>query len=208
MNAAVLPLLLALGAAAAPAPRLPADALPVPLIAQSTSYSCGAAALMSTLLYWNTGYDSDESALFPLLGTTPERGTPPDAIARVADSFGLHASLSENLTEDDLRLALERGETVIMDLQAWRAEGSTTPWAANWEDGHYVVLVGLDRAYAYVMDPSAFGAYAYVPLSELPDRWHDYEDRLGLVWRTRRLGILIRGKNPRRGYPERLIRML
>ena len=195
-------------AARAAEPRLPPQALAVPLMAQATNYSCGAAALLSTLVYWNAPYDSGEAGLYPLLDTTEKDGTPPDHIVAVAEGFGLTAYLNENMTLDDLGLALERGDTVIVDLQAWRTPGSTTPWVSNWEDGHYVVLVGMDAAYAYFMDPSSLGAYAYVPLAELPDRWHDYEDRNGRVWRTRRLGIMIRGTKARPRYPGAPVRML
>jgi predicted double-glycine peptidase len=207
MLAAAVALFMSASAAAAP-PRLPARALAVPLIAQATDYSCGAAALMSTLLYWNTSYDSDEGALYAPLGTTPKDGTPPEAIARVAESYGLHAYLAEHMTLDDLSLALERGDTVILDLQAWREDSSTRPWSADWDDGHYVVLVGMDREYAYLMDPSSFGAYAFVPLQELLERWHDYEDRTGVVRRYERLGVIVRGKKPRGSYPGALVRML
>jgi predicted double-glycine peptidase len=204
---AALPLLLASLSSAAPAPRLPASALPVPIVRQAAPYSCGAAALLAALQYWNV-YDGGEAALYPIIGTTEENGTPPDRIVAGAAHFGLTAYLAENLTVEDLSWALERGDTVVLDFQAWRAEGSTKPWTAEWEDGHYAVLVGLDEHHAYFMDPSSPAAYAYIPLPELADRWHDYEDRLGLVWRTRRLGVFIRGRKPLRRYPGELVRML
>lgn len=210
MPAAALTLVLSLGAAAlaAPGPRLPDSALPVPLVRQAAPFSCGAAVLHSLLQYWNAPFDGGETALYPLLGTTERDGTPPDRLVRGAAHFGLTAYLSENMTVDDLRLALERGDTVILDLQAWRAEGSTQPWSSTWEDGHYAVLVALDERHAFFMDPSSSGSYAYIPLSELPDRWHDYEDRLGLVWRTQRLGVIVRGAKARRRASGDLVRML
>ena len=48
-------------------------------------------------------------------------------------------------------------------------------WEARWEDGHYVVAVGLDDRNLYVMDPSVRGSYGFIPRAELLRRWHDFE---------------------------------
>src|SRR5687768_8460831 len=100
---ASLALLLAPAAAAA---RLPAGALPVPLVRQAAPHTCGAAVLLSVLQYWQA-YDGGEAALQRALGTTENAGTPPDRIAAAAESFGLTAYLAENMTLEDLGLALE-----------------------------------------------------------------------------------------------------
>src|SRR5262249_22957552 len=81
---------------------------------------------------------------------------------------------SADATEHDLgelRQALERRDAVLLDLQAWREDAGTS-WATDWDDGHYVVVVGLDGANIYTMDPYSFEGYTYVPLAELSDRWH------------------------------------
>ncbi|MGR8942296.1 MAG: cysteine peptidase family C39 domain-containing protein [Gammaproteobacteria bacterium] len=52
---------------------------------QSTEYSCGAACLQSMLSCW--GRDLDEEDLITLLHTTPETGTYPDDIVRVAKKY-------------------------------------------------------------------------------------------------------------------------
>ena len=199
-------LVVALPSPAISSPRLPRRSLPVPLVRQATDYSCGAAALLSVLFYWNA-FDGKESDLYDLLKLSPQDGAPPENIAAAAAHFGLKAGVSENLTIDELRLALERGETPIVDLQAWREPGSKKPWREEWEDGHYAVLVGLDKKNAYLMDPSSPGAYAWLPLDELVERWHDYEDRGGIHRRTNRLAILISGKRASRQYPAPLVRM-
>ena len=49
---------------------------------QTTEYSCGACALQSVLGYW--GREIDEAELMQRLGTTPEAGTNPEEIVRVA----------------------------------------------------------------------------------------------------------------------------
>ena len=135
-----------------PEPRIPSDYLPLPVTVQETSYSCGAAAALSVLRYWQA-YGGDERSLYKLLGTRPKDGTPPQGIAHGLSHLGLPAEVKEGMTLDDLRAALRRGDSVILDIQAWRND-EDTPWSQRWEDGHYVVLAGMDEHYAYLMDPS------------------------------------------------------
>ncbi len=175
-------------------PAMPADYLPVPITEQETSYSCGAAAALAVLRYWRV-YAGDERSLYELLGTRPRDGTPPDNLARGLSWFGLESALRENMTLEDLRAALRRGDSVILDIQAWRDDEST-PWSERWEDGHYVVLAGMDEHYAYVMDPSTPERYTYLPLPELLERWHDYEDRDGQIRRYYQSAVVARGAKP------------
>ncbi|MCX5790492.1 MAG: C39 family peptidase [Elusimicrobia bacterium] len=177
-------------------PSLPAKALAVPLHQQETNYSCGAAALFSVLRYWQA-FDGKERDLYSPLGTTRKDGTEPPKLAQVAKTFGLSAELRKGMTLSDLRAALDQGQTVIVDIQAWR-EGKTakTAWKDDWEDGHYVVLVGLDDKNAFFEDPVLKDSYAYMPVEELPVRWHDYEDRHGRTQRYWQAGIVIHGKTP------------
>jgi len=194
-------------AAPAPAPRLPAQALRVPLFRQATGYSCGAAALQAILCYWQV-FSGQESQLYPRLATTPKDGTAPEKLLEGARSFGLEARLKEGTTLADLREALAKGTTVILNLQAWREPATPArPWKETWEEGHYVVLVGLDDHYLYAMDPSVAGAYAYLPLREFQDRWHDYEDRTGTRREYHQLAVFIRGQRPIARYPDALVRM-
>ena len=138
----------ALASAAEPAaPGLPADHLRVPNVRQATGYSCGAAALMGALTYWGV-YDGGESKLARLLGTDPENGTPVTALLAVAKTFPVDVEGREGLTEADLRAALAKGDTVILDVQAWADEKGGplrgAQWRERWEDGHYVVLIAMD----------------------------------------------------------------
>ncbi len=189
----------------APAPQLPANALALPLIAQATSYSCGAAALMSVLYYWHA-YSGNESGLYTALETTAKDGTEPVKIVDVAKQHGLQASMRTDMTIADLRAALGRGETVILDLQAWR-DTFDKKWSDTWDSGHYSVLVALDADNAYFMDPSAVTGYAFLPVAELLERWHDYENRHGMVSRYLNLGITIVGTNKFTTVPGPLVRM-
>lgn len=196
--------------AAEPAPVLPSDALRVPAVRQSTEYTCGAAALQAVLAYWGV-FDGGESGLAKRLGSDPVNGTKVSSILRVARELGLEAEARERMEVADLRAAVGRGETVIVNLQAWADWQTKKPpvrgaaWGRRWEDGHYVVLVAVDGTNAYFMDPSVLPGLAWVPLDELPHRWHDYERDGRAVRRFERLGIVIRGKTP--ANPPALTRM-
>lgn len=195
LSCSILSAPLAAGRAAGPA-VLPKDHLPVPPVRQAASHTCGAAALLSVLFYWQV-HDGNEGGLYEKLQTTEKDGTAPESIVAAARHFGLKARARGGMSLEDLRAALRARETVILALQAWRDESKAgRPWRDEWEDGHYVVLVGMDESHAYFMDPAVPAGYAYMPLGELEERWHDYEDRTGKPRRYLHYGITIAGKKP------------
>ena len=180
---------------AAVAPQL----VPVPLISQSSPWTCGPAALMAVLVYFGV-FDETESVLERELGATPEEGTAVTSLVAVARRYGLDADARTDLTLEDLDRALARGTVVIVALQAW-ADAPVTDWRSRWEDGHYVVVVGVTAERVYVMDPSVRTGYAYLPRAQFLDRWHDYDrqDPQTAVWN--RLGIVITGGGGLSRYP-------
>ena len=168
----------------------------VPDVRQSTGYTCGAAALQAVLAYWGT--EEREDRLAARLLSTPDAGTHPLDILRVAREFGLSADLREGLDLADLEAALAAGTTVIVDLQAWR-DRTDLPWAETWDDGHYMVLLGMDGASLYFEDPSLLGSRGTIPRAEFVDRWHDYEGEPPLDPTDRKyvhMAIFLRGSRP------------
>ena len=168
----------------------------IPDVRQSTAYSCGAAALQAVLSYY--GVDKRERALMDMLRTTEKDGTSPENIVRVAKELGFQADPREKLTFEDLEKAFREGIPVILDIQAWTvAPLEKHSWASDWEDGHYVILIGIDGEFVYVEDPSLLGTRGIIPRREFLDRWRDYtgdppydpSDRAYI-----RLGIFITGK--------------
>jgi predicted double-glycine peptidase len=181
--------------AAGPAPR---PLLPVPIISQSTPWTCGPASLMAALVYFGV-YDDTESHLTAELGATPEQGIDPASLAAVARKLGLSAEVRTGMSLDDLVEELARGSVVILALQAW-ASRPVDP-AKDWEDGHYVVLVGLDDARLYAMDPSVRTGYAFLERDAFLGRWHDYDIRGGRREAYQHLGVVLRGRPALRAYP-------
>jgi predicted double-glycine peptidase len=138
--------------------------IPVPIVTQTTDFSCGAAVLLAVLGYW-LGADAvprDEKALWGLLGTNPTQGTNPDAIAGVASALGLSAEVREGLRAKDLAKIVESGATAILAVSA---EAGNNPY-----EGHWVVLVQAGDDGAMVMDPLSGNGYVRTTTSELDKR--------------------------------------
>ena len=168
----------------------PGVSLPVPLVHQATTYSCGTAALFAVLLYWR-GHRLPyrrEADLWDDVGMSGE-GVDSNPLAAVPQKLGLKTRVFTRMSLEDLRYCLGIGATVILSIQAWPDQGPVN-WSTDWNDGHYVVLVGMDAATAYLMDPSVPNAYSTIPIPELLTRWHDMDEGhtkhgLGIVvWGT------------------------
>lgn len=141
---------------------------------QSTSYSCGAGAMQSVMMYYGEEYM--ESELMAEMGTSPDHGTTPNAMANFAREAGYNVDVREGLTLGDLEKAVEDNIPVTVAIQAWRATSlEEQPWKDRWDDGHYVVVMGLDKNNVYVEDPSLLGSRGVIPRAEFEQRWHDVE---------------------------------
>jgi ABC-type bacteriocin/lantibiotic exporter with double-glycine peptidase domain len=154
---------------------------------------------MAALVYFRV-FDESESVLDANLHVDPDTGTSVERIVDEARRFGLRAAARTGLTLDDLGRELSRGAVVIAAIQAWPTD-KIADWRTDWEDGHYVVVVGISRDRVYLMDPSVRTGYAYLDRKEFLTRWHDYDvdgDRR-IVWN--RLGIVIQGDKPIGRYP-------
>ncbi len=164
--------------------RTPAAELALPDVRQSTSYTCSAAALLAVLAYY--GIEAREDRL----GATPEDGAPPPAIVRVARAHGLSAELREGLSVDDLARETRAGRPVLIAIQAWRDRPRR--YRDDWEDCHYVIVIGVERDRVVVEDPSLLGSRGVLTRAELEERWHDTDGKR----RYLRLGILFGGRAP------------
>ena len=200
MRISLFVLFLATTARAEDSPPFPVNALALPLVSQQTSYSCGAASLLSVLYYWGA-FDGDERDLYSPLHTTHD-GTEPEPMARHARKLGLEARYAFDASVEDLTRALAAGETVILSVQAW--SHGKKDLARDWDDGHYIVLIALDAQRAFAMDPSVRGGYAWLTVDELLTRWHDVERVHGRDVHRQHMAIFIHGKSPARRPPAHI----
>jgi predicted double-glycine peptidase len=162
---------------------------------QTTEYSCGACALQSVMSYW--GRDIDEAELMKLLGTTPEEGTYPEALVRVARQQGLEAELKSDLTLDDVKQATDLGQPVIVLGQVWRSHTSDASSVADeWDCGHWFIALDIDDDYVYFQDPYVRMGKGFVPRTTFENSWHNVMggDRSKPV--QSHVGIFIRGDKP------------
>jgi predicted double-glycine peptidase len=163
---------------------------------QITDYSCGASALRAVLSHW--GREVDETKLMELLRTNSEVGTNPEAIASGARSLGFDAEVIDNLTLDQLERFTADGYPVIALAQVWLSEQDTERLLEDiWDNGHYVVVLGVDRDYVYFQDPFIQMSKAFVPRKTFGDHWHqvmggDLEQNPKLI----HVGIIVRGQGP------------
>jgi predicted double-glycine peptidase len=201
----VLACLVALASGSVGAGEGPARLLPVPIISQATPWTCGAASLMAALVYFGA-FDDPESRLDAELAATPEDGVDPERIAAEARRFGVAARVQTGMSWSDLANEVASGSIVIVALQAWAARPGIDP-DTEWEDGHYVVVVGLDADRVYAMDPSVRTGYAYLPRDEFWRRWHDYDVRDGRREAYQRLGVVLRGRPALTRYPADLTKI-
>ena len=152
---------------------LPSSAIRVPLVRQSTPYTCGVAALQSVLAYF--GDEHREGDLAKACKSNNQIGTAYTRIANYAQSRGFTVEISKDMKLADLKSALERKLPVICLIQAWPER--EVNFAQDWQDGHYVVAIGYDAERIYFMDPSTLGHYAFIPTAEFLTRWHDTDGK-------------------------------
>jgi uncharacterized protein len=163
---------------------------------QITDYSCGASALRAVLSHW--GREVDESQLMESLHTNSEVGTFPEAIASGARTLGFNAEVIENLTLDQVAQLTAGGVPVIALAQVWLGErDADRPLEDIWDNGHYVVVLGVDQDYVYFQDPFIQMSKAFVPRKAFEDHWHqvmggDLERNPKLI----HVGIIVRGERP------------
>jgi predicted double-glycine peptidase len=163
---------------------------------QATEYSCGASALQSVLSYW--GREVEETELMKLLHTTSEAGTYPEDIVRGARALGFEAQARENLTLDEVTEFTAGGNPMIALAQVWRSQSGSAPSAEeDWDNGHYIVVLGVDPDYVYFQDPYMRMSKAFVPRKMFEAHWHqvmggDLKTNPKLI----HLGIFVRGNKP------------
>ncbi len=173
---------------------MPSNFVLVPVVIQQKDFSCGAAATLAMLRFWDPdGYAQvREDALYEPLHTTHARGTEPEPIVAFLRSAGLDATYRHtDVSIAELEQAVDRREPPIVDLQAWTDHAA--PYRETWDAGHYVVMVGYDDERLYFADPSTMtpDGFVYLTRSEFEDRWHDlagdHDERV------ERMAIFVRG---------------
>ena len=150
----------------------------IPLMRQATDHTCGVASLQAILAYY--GVDCREDLLAQKLKADQYANI--DEIGNYMTGLGFTVKRHDNMSLAQLKDCIDRGQPLMVCVQAWEPEGTTLEQYQNcWDAGHWVVVIGYDAQNIYVMDPSTAGNYAFVPTAEFMVRWHDRDDRQTLL---------------------------
>ena len=143
----------------------------IPALRQYGGYTCGATCVQM-LMNWLDPYAADLNLTRyeELLGTTPEKGTPPGSIMGYLAENDVAFAASEHWSLENLSAALDAGHPVMMALQAWPSAddgGYNVDDPANADtylvEGHWVICVGYCVGHTLL--------YA----DELAERWIDMD---------------------------------
>jgi predicted double-glycine peptidase len=131
----------------------------IPLHAQETEYTCGAACARSVLHYLQ-GHAYSERVLAEQLGTYELGYTPVAHLQEGLARFGLNTATAKNLSLDGLRECLRRGESVIV-------------FVTYEEIPHYAVLSSLTDGEVTLMDPwvARQGTFSTMTIAEFQKMW-------------------------------------
>lgn len=108
---------------------------------------CGPASLKMVMDYY--GVSVSEAEVAKSSGSTKEKGTSINGLIKAAKHFGFHVFLKENSSLEDLEYFIQRKIPVIVD---WFAE----------DDGHYSVVVDIDKKNVVLMDPALRKVLIYI----------------------------------------------
>ena len=163
----------------------------IPKTRQATDHTCGVASFQSLLYYY--GIEIREDKLATALHAEDYART--GEIVKYAQAQGLKVETHQNMTLAELQQYIDKKNPVMVCMQAWPENPMTIEaYQKDWEDGHWVVIIGYDKTNIYMMDPSTLGNYAYVPRTEFEARWHDYDDDITKPYVH--FGIIITSNKP------------
>lgn len=167
-----------------------------PKVRQSTSFSCGAAAVQAVLAY----YEDDmprEGEVMKWLKTVPVEimniGTAIQTIVSFFLGRNYLVDHQEFMDIETLLSYINKEIPVIVLVQSW-AENRPKDYTFTYDDGHYIVAIGYDktRRIMYFEDPS-LEAKGFLLFDELNRRWHAIDENGKKV---EHYGIAVYGKTP------------
>ncbi len=103
---------------------------------------CGVASLKMVLAYF--GSKKKEADLIKLTKASPKRGTSAQNIKKAAQQLGFLAEIKDGADFDDIKFWLDKKVPPIVDW--FSAYGGHI-------EGHYSVVIGLDKKFIYLQDP-------------------------------------------------------
>lgn len=146
--------------------------LPVPKKKQTTDYTCGPAAVICVLRYYDPNVDKSEKDLSKLLDTSKEWGTDIPPMVELGKKLGMK-SYAKSMDVDEVVGLLKQGHPVILNIQDWHEPGP----AKGYENGHFVVAVGFEKNGFHIMDPLGGDHRSFITFDDLLDRWYGGDEK-------------------------------
>ena len=149
-----------------------ANVLSVPHFSQATDGYCLPACAQMVLNYLGVVRSQAELAL--QLGTRANIGTPHSHLSRLqSPTIDVLYSTGDL---DDLRQHVERGQPVIVFVQA----GELSNWRGR-KSRHALVVVGMDAEIVSVLDPAAQPEPIAVPLGDFMLAWDEMDNTFAMI---------------------------
>lgn len=132
---------------------------------------CGPASLKMILQYY--GIEKTEAELVKLMGINNDQGTDAEKIQKTAKSFGLKCDLKNNSDFQDIEKYLDQKIPIIAN---WFTRGRNDYPDSAIADGHYSVVVGLDKNFIYLQDPE-IGKIRKIQKDDFKRVWFDFKGK-------------------------------
>ncbi|MFA7662515.1 MAG: cysteine peptidase family C39 domain-containing protein [Patescibacteria group bacterium] len=132
------------------------------------SVSCGPAVLKMILDFYEI--KKTEAELAKIAGTTKKEGTEIVQLKKVFKYFGFKVKTKVNSTYEDLQSNLSKNIPVIV---GWYTKGKQSDPENMTADGHYSVVIGLDKKFVYLQDPE-IGKIRKLKREDFLIVWLDY----------------------------------
>lgn len=129
---------------------------------QQTADFCGVASLKMVLDYF--GCQKSEAELIKLSSATAKKGTSAEGIKKAAQELGFRFKIKDGADFADIKHCLTKKVPPIVDWFSTFGEA----------EGHYSVVVGLDKNFIYLQDPEIAGIRK-IKRVDFKRVWFDFE---------------------------------
>jgi predicted double-glycine peptidase len=158
---------------------------------QTFDFDCGATALQLVMAYYGVDVRRDELYSKLLINSD---GTPVKNMVSVPKKYGFKVNVKYDAAIEDIKQFIDRSHPVIVLVQAWAEKYMTLEeWHEDYDDGHYVIVIGYYDNKIVFEDPSSFRK-TWLTEEEFLIRWHDKDPETGEI--INHLALVLTGKDP------------
>ncbi|MDD3677653.1 MAG: cysteine peptidase family C39 domain-containing protein [Dehalococcoidales bacterium] len=158
---------------------------------QTFDFDCGATALQLVMAYFGVEVRMDELYSRLLINSN---GTLIKNIIFVAEEYGFDVIEKYDTGIDEIKRFIDTSHPVIVLVQAWAEKYMTLEeWHEDYDDGHYVIVVGYYENKIVFEDPSSFRK-TWLTEEEFLIRWHDKDPETDNI--INQFALILTGRKP------------